>query len=147
MRCPARWGRHAAAKVAGIVACLLQVACASTGTVGLLTRSLANPSDLLTQVHTYHVIGPVEGTACRYFALAVAPWGDSSTPTAVERALSGSGGDALLNVTVTSSLYGFIPYWNILSFTCTTVAGTAIRIDSLPPPQPSPPEAAGSSPP
>jgi len=145
MRGSTRCGRYTRARTVAFIVCLLEAGCVSTGKVGLVTRSGANPSDLLTRVHTYREIGPVEGRACRYFALAVAPWGDSSTPTAVERALSGSGGDALLNVTLSSSLYGFVPYWNVFSFTCTTVAGTAIQIDPPASPQPTSPEATGSS--
>jgi hypothetical protein len=33
----------------------------------------------------------------------------------------------LINVTTSSSLYGFIPVYNILSFTCTTVKGIAVK--------------------
>jgi hypothetical protein len=46
---------------------------------------------------------------------------------AVDEALAKSGGDALINVSVTTSLYGFIPLYNIFSFTCTTVRGVAIK--------------------
>jgi hypothetical protein len=59
--------------------------------------------------------------------------------TAVDEALEKSGGDALLNATVSSSLFGFIPYYNLFAFTCTSVKGTAIRFTA---PQPTPPPAA-----
>ncbi len=76
---------------------------------------------------TYQEIGPAEGQACRFFIIAVVPFGDSTFSTAVERALAEKGGDALINVTTSSSLYGFIPVYNILSFTCTTVKGIAVK--------------------
>ena len=74
-------------------------------------------------------LGPAEGQACRYFIIAVVPWGNSDVQTAVDKALAPSGGDALVNVTTSTSLYGFIPVYNVLSFTCTTVKGTAIKLD------------------
>ena len=46
---------------------------------------------------------------------------------AIDDALGKSGGDALVNVSVTSSLYGFIPLYNVFSYTCTTVQGIAIK--------------------
>lgn len=46
---------------------------------------------------------------------------------AVDKALEATGGDALLNVSAESSLYGFIPIYNVYTFTCTTVRGTAIK--------------------
>jgi bacteriorhodopsin len=45
----------------------------------------------------------------------------------VDLALGQKGGDALLNVSIETSLYGFIPIYNVYSFTCTTVKGIAIR--------------------
>ena len=39
-----------------------------------------------------------------------------------------AGADALLNVSTSSSLYGFIPLLNVFSFTCTTVSGTAVKV-------------------
>jgi hypothetical protein len=38
-----------------------------------------------------------------------------------------------VNVSTSSSLYGFVPIYNILSFTCTTVQGIAIKIDGVEP--------------
>lgn len=51
----------------------------------------------------------------------------------MEEALGSKGGDALINVTVTSSLYGFIPIYNVYSFTCTTVKGIAVKFQSVQP--------------
>ena len=47
----------------------------------------------------------------------------------MERALDRNGGDAILNASVTTSLYGFVPIYNIFSFTCTTVKGVAVEFD------------------
>jgi hypothetical protein len=43
--------------------------------------------------------------------------------------LASSGGDALVNVSTATSLYGFVPVYNVFSFTCTTVKGTAIKFE------------------
>ena len=104
-------------------------ACVSTGQIGIITRSDANPAELITEARPYRSLGPVRARACRYFALAIVPWGDNAMSTAVDEALDKSGGDALLNVTVSSSLFGFIPYYNIFSYTCTSLNGTAIRFE------------------
>jgi hypothetical protein len=103
--------------------------CASTTSHGLITRQMANPGDLLTNAHPYQEIGPTEGRSCRFFLINIIPWGDSTTGAALEKALAGAGGNALLNASVTTSLYGFVPIYNVLSFTCTTVRGVAIQID------------------
>lgn len=55
------------------------------------------------------------------------PFGNGSFSKAVDDALASRGGDALINVTVTTSLYGFIPIYNVYSFTCTTVSGIAVK--------------------
>jgi len=107
--------------------------CVSTGSVGIITKSSANPSEILSVAHPYREIGPAYAHACRYFALAIIPFGDSALSTAVDEALKTSGGDALLNASVSSSLYGFIPYYNVFAFTCSSVKGTVIRFE--PPPQ------------
>ena len=62
----------------------------------------------------------------------------------MEKALDATGGDALLNVTVYSSLYTFIPYFHIFTYTCTSVEGTAISY--LPPPTPLPSSASTAMP-
>ena len=101
--------------------------CSSSGTLGIVTRSTADAGGLLKAGRGFQDLGPAEGTACRHFVLAIIPWGDSTFSTAVDNALQQKGGDALINVTVTSSLYGFIPLYNIYSFTCTEVKGIAIK--------------------
>jgi hypothetical protein len=106
----------------------LLAACSSVGTLGIVTKSMADPASILRSGRTYQELGPAEGQACRFFIIAVVPFGDSTFSTAVERALAEKGGDALINVTTSSSLYGFIPVYNILSFTCTTVKGIAVKL-------------------
>ncbi len=103
--------------------------CVSTGSVGILTKSGANPGELITGAHPYEELGPTGGRACRFFALSLIPWGDSALSTAVDEALTESGGDALLDSIVSSSLFGFIPYYNVFAFTCTSVRGMAIRFE------------------
>ncbi len=101
--------------------------CSSTGNLGLMTRPGANPGRHLTGEQRYQEVGPVEGRSCRYFLAAIIPWGDSSPSAAMEKALAGSDADAILNASVTASLYGFVPVYNVFAFACTTVKGTAIR--------------------
>lgn len=118
--------------VGALVATAALAACTSVGQVGMMTRPSADAGALLRGAHPYREIGPTKGTACRYFLAAVVPWGDSTASEAFERALQKSGGDALLNVTIYSSLYGFVPIYNVFSFTCTSVVGTAISFSPEP---------------
>lgn len=122
---------------AALLMVLILPGCVSTGNLGLVVRSMASPADLLTESHSFRQLGPAEGRACRFFVVAIVPFGDSTVSAAVDDALQKSGGDALVNVSTSSSLYGFIPIYNVLSFTCTTVRGTAIAIG--PPPGGAPP--------
>ena len=101
--------------------------CSSTGTLGIVTKSSANPSALLSSDKGFEELGYVEGQACRHFLLNLFPWGNSDIGEAVNNALADAGGDALLNVSTVTSLYGFVPIYNVYSFTCTTVKGTAIK--------------------
>jgi len=103
--------------------------CSSSGNLGMIVKSSADPGALLTNKTSYREIGPTEGEACRFFILAVIPFGSSDVSAAVDEALLKSGGDALLNVSVSSSLYGFIPIYNIFSYTCTNVKGIAIKFE------------------
>jgi hypothetical protein len=84
---------------------------------------------MLQKSHSVKDLGPGEGKACRYFLLAVIPWGNSDVQTAVDRALQPTGGDALVNVSTATSLYGFVPVYNVFSFTCTLVKGTAVKFE------------------
>lgn len=101
--------------------------CTSVGTLGIVTKSSGDPGAVLRYGQSYKELGPVEGESCRYFLLGVAPWGDATFSTAVDKALTKSGGDALINVTVTNSLYGFVPIYNVFDYTCTNVKGIAIK--------------------
>ena len=103
--------------------------CSSSGTLGIVTQSSADPAALLRSGRTFKELGPVEGQACRHFVLAIIPWGQGDFSHAVDEALAQKGGDALLNVSVETSLYGFIPIYNVYSFTCTTVKGIAVKFE------------------
>lgn len=107
---------------------LLLAGCTSVGSLGLITKSDVDPVAMVKH-GTLRNLGPAEGQACRYFALAVIPWGNSDIQKAVDQALAPSGGDALVNVSTATSLYGFVPIYNVFSFTCTTVKGTAIKFE------------------
>lgn len=115
------------AKVAAVLAAT--AACTSVTQVGLLTRPTGDAGALIREARSFREIGPAEGKACRYFVLGVVPFGDSTAGDAMEEALTTTGGNGLLNVTIETSLYGFIPIYNILSFTCTTVRGIAISVE------------------
>jgi len=109
-----------------LVAILLIAGCSSTGNLGIVAKSQIDPGALLTSSRPFEEKGIVRGKACRHLILGIIPVGDSTVTKAIESALA-SGGDALLNVSVTSSLYGFIPIYNVYSFTCTEVEGIAIE--------------------
>ena len=120
-----------------VLAAIFLVGCVSTGSLGLASRGGENPGDVLTHAYDYRELGMAEGRACRYFVLAIVPFGNSTISRALDKALQASGGDALLNATVTSGLYGFVPIWSIFSFTCTTIQGTAVKFEPIsaqPPP-------------
>ena len=114
-------------KIILLLAALLLAGCTSVGTLGIVTKSTGDPGAMLKNSQTYKELGSVEGEACRYFLLAVIPWGDANLSTAVDNALLKVGGDAMINVTVSNSLYGFIPIYNVFSYTCTGVKGIAIK--------------------
>ncbi len=116
-------------RLLGSAGMLALAGCVSVGSLGVLTRSSIDPVALLKTSHTVKDLGPAEGQACRFFVIAVIPWGNSDVQTALDKALAPSGGDALVNVTTSTSLYGFIPIYNVLSFTCTTVKGTAVKFE------------------
>ena len=94
-------------------------------------RSAARPGE------EAHEIGPAKGTACRYFLLAIVPWGGLHGIAGVGGGAQEQGG-VLLNVTVYSSLHTLIPYFNIFTHACTSVEGTAISYPSPPTPLPLP---------
>jgi hypothetical protein len=110
-----------------VFGCALLTGCTSTGNLGIVTRPSAENAERLRSGVKFDELGPVEGSACRHFIVAVIPFGDSSFSKAVDEALAARGGDALINVSVSSSLYGFIPIYNVYSFTCTSVSGIAVK--------------------
>lgn len=116
-------------RVAGLLALLSLAGCVSVGRLGVITKSSIDPATTLRTAHQVKDLGSAEGQACRYFIIAVVPWGNSDIQAAVDKALAPSGGDAMVNVTTSTSLYGFVPIYNVLSFTCTTVQGTAVKLD------------------
>lgn len=103
--------------------------CTSIGTLGIVTRSSGDPGALLKDGQSYKELGPTEGEACRYFLLGMVPWGDATFSKAVDNALTRAGGDALINVTVSNSLYGFVPLYNVFSYTCTEIKGIAVKLE------------------
>ncbi|MGE5257716.1 MAG: hypothetical protein ACM3KE_13645 [Hyphomicrobiales bacterium] len=113
-----------------VLTALILGGCSSTGNLGMATKSMADPGSLVTSAGGYKEIGPAKGEACRYILLGIIPWGDSTATQAVTAALEQTGGDALINVSVTSSLYTFVPIYNVFCFTCTSVEGIAIKFES-----------------
>jgi len=105
------------------------VGCASTSNHAILAASTSRASELLEDSVSFRELGAVSGRSCRFFVLAIIPFGNSTPGAAIDKALEGTDADAILNASVTSSLYGFVPIYNILSFTCTTVQGVAVRFD------------------
>jgi|GEM_PF-5240352 len=53
--------------------CLVAAGYYSMGTVGIIAKSSADPVAFLQKPHTVRDLGPAQGEACRYFALAVVP--------------------------------------------------------------------------
>jgi hypothetical protein len=104
--------------------------CSTAGTLGIITKSTVDPTSVLGSGQKFQELGPAEGTGCRHFFLAIIPFGAADLANAVDFALQKTQGDALINVVTHSSLYTFIPYLNLYSFTCTTVKGTAIKFES-----------------
>ena len=103
--------------------------CSSVGNLGIVTKASGDPGALLKNSQSYKELGMVEGKSCRFFLLAIVPWGNGTFSSAVDDALEKVNGDAMINVTATNSLYGFIPLYNIFSYTCTGVRGIAIKFD------------------
>jgi len=116
-----------------LVVVMALAGCSTSGNLGMIVKSTANPGALLTNTTSFREIGSTDGEACRFFILSVLPFGSSDVAAAVDDALLKSGGDALLNVSVSSSLYGFIPIYNLFSYTCTNVKGIAVKFEEKKP--------------
>lgn len=107
--------------------CLLGQGCVSSGRLGIVVKSSVNPAALVREGRAFDEIGPARGRACRYSLLGIIPWGNADVQAAVDKALRKNGGDALINVTTSNGLYGFVLLYNLFSYTCTEVKGTAIK--------------------
>jgi hypothetical protein len=103
--------------------------CSSTGTMGIAAKSMADPGGMLKAGRGYTEIGPTYGRSCRFIAIGIIPFGNGTLTSAVDEALAGNGGDALLNVSVTNELYSLLPIYNVFCWTCTSVNGIAIKFD------------------
>lgn len=114
-----------------VVLFLMSVGCTSVGNLGIVTKASANNAEILKSGVAFEELGAAEGSACRHFVIAVIPFGNSSFSKAVDDALAQRGGDALINVTVSTSLYGFVPIYNVYSFTCTSVQGVAVKFKPI----------------
>jgi len=122
--------------LASLFSMILLSSCTSTGSLGLLTNS-ETESDLGPHdSHRFHRVGTeITGTACRHFILGIIPWGDSDVETALRHALQAHpslNADGLVHVTTETSLYGFLPLYDVYTLTCTTVKGIPIRFDHSP---------------
>jgi hypothetical protein len=116
-----------------VVVLLVAVAagCSSTGTMGIAAKSMADPGGMLKAGRGYTEIGPTYGRSCRFIAIGIIPFGNGTLTSAVDEALAGNGGDALLNVSVTNELYSLLPIYNVFCWTCTSVNGIAIKFDPI----------------
>ena len=92
-------------------------------------KSSADPGERFKTSNNYKDLGPVEANTCRFFVLGMIPFGDANPAEATNEALASVDGDAILNASVSTSLYGFLPIYNILGYTCTTVKGSAIKFE------------------
>jgi hypothetical protein len=110
-----------------LLGALIASGCSSTGTLGMVSKG--GGSAVLKSGQSFKDLGPVSGKSCRYFLLGIVPWGDGTASDATRDALEKSGGDALINATVETGLYGFIPIYQVFSYTCTTITGTAIKLE------------------
>lgn len=106
------------------------LSCVSVGNLGLVTRSSADPGRPLRENQPYSELGPVMGQSCRFSVLAALPGGHADLESAMEKALVGTDADAIVNVTVSNSLYVLIPIYSLAAFTCTTLKGIAIVYES-----------------
>ena len=130
------WGASRMSSMPGLAMALsflvAATGCVSTGQMGIMSRSGADVVHLITEATPYEEIGEATARVCRHFLLNAVPYGNSDMSTAVDQALSRVNGDALLNATVSNSLFGFIPLYGLYTFSCSAVRGTAIRFVATP---------------
>lgn len=110
-----------------LVASAVTIGCTSVGSLGIVAKPMIDPGTALESGKPFISLGPAYGKACRNFLLGIVPWGDAEFSKAVNNALRDTDGDALINVTVSNSFYGYIPVFNIFAYTCTTVSGVSIK--------------------
>jgi hypothetical protein len=110
-----------------MLATFMLAACTASGNFGILTRSAEDPAQLMKSGRPFQELGEAEGEACKKYFLGMIPWGSFSLSKALDRALNDKKADALLNVTVESSLYFSPPPYFLFTEACNTVKGTAIR--------------------
>lgn len=114
-------------KIIMTLSILVTAGCTSTGNMGLMAKSSADPASILRNGRAFRDLGPAQGKACRMLFLGVAPLGNADIQKAVDRALLASGGDALINIATSNSHYGVLPIYNLFSFNCTEVKGSAVK--------------------
>lgn len=85
----------------------------------------ATPSNAPLDPPGYKVVGPAQGKACRKLLLGSIPIGKSNNryQAAIDDALSRSGGDALIEMTMDISF----TWYPFVSFNCTHVNGLAVK--------------------
>ena len=94
-----------------------------------MTRASADPASLLRSGRGFTERGPVEGKVCRHVVLAVIPWGQADFTRAVDQGLDRKRWGCSSECDGQTSLYGFVPIYNVYSFTCTTVQGIAVKFE------------------
>src|SRR5688500_10941324 len=101
-----------------LLATLSLSGCTSVGHLAMVAKSRADMDKLVANGSSHKIVGIVNGVACRQFLFALLPLGDAGIQQATDNALKKVDGDALLDVTITTSLYTYIPVFNIYSHTC-----------------------------
>jgi len=109
-------------------------ACSTLGRVGVMAL-YNNPG---FKVGKYKEIGladpktgkvpQVEGSTCRCIWFGLIPSGDSDVSQALVKSLEKSrDADALVDVTVKTSLYHYVFPYSVLTISCVTVKGTPVQ--------------------
>jgi hypothetical protein len=100
----------------------------------MITTSSANVPNLLHLGQAYEERGSVKGRACHYHVLLIL-FGNSDISVALDDALADTGSDAVIHATTSKRYAGlFLPLLrSLFDVSCTTVTGTAIKFQGLPP--------------
>lgn len=108
--------------------------CSTEGRLGMITTSSVNVSNLLRSGQAYEEHGPVKGRACHYHILLI-PFGKSDISSALNDALTDTASDAVIYAATKKWYAGFpLPLIrSLFDVSCTTVTGTAITFQNLPP--------------